>query len=387
MPIQYPRKVSIAQPSGIKQTKIPKGCAFIMRKPNGYGSVVKLNGNRRKPYAARITTGFEPYLDKHGQVKSRQKYHTIGTYPNQREAELALAVYNNDPYDPIWAGMTFSECYQKALDNKGELAKSTLNGYKTAYNKCAKLYNKKMVNIKIKDLQQIIDNEDSISKQEQLIKTFNMIYDFVVNSIGLFKSNIAKTIKITAEEEEKEEACPYSKEELQSMWNLWNENNKYLVSVSLCQTYTGTRIMEMLTLEKENVHLEERWARVKGTKNNIADRNIPLRKEIIPILKYHLEDKENDSDYIFIHPKTKKPFIRQGQYMNFYDKLRKYIFTQEHTTHDARRTFVSMADDSNINQSTLKKIVGHTLDGVTGKVYTYKSVEELIKEVDKIKFL
>lgn len=72
-----------------------------MHKPNGYGSVVKLNGNRRKPYAARITIGFEPYLDKNGQVKSRQKYHTIGTYPNQREAELALAVYNNDPYDPI----------------------------------------------------------------------------------------------------------------------------------------------------------------------------------------------------------------------------------------------------------------------------------------------
>lgn len=274
--------------------------------------------------------------------------------------------------------MTFSECYQKALANKRELAASTLNGHKTAYNKCTKLYNKKMINIKTKDLQQIINNE--------LIKTFNMIYDFAVNGIGLLNSNITKTIKITAVEKSKDEPHPYSKEEIQSMWNLWNNNNEYLVSVSLCQTYTGTRIMEILTLEKENVHLEERWARIKGTKTSTADRNVPLRKEIIPILKYHLEDNENNSDYIFIHPKTKKPFTRQGQYMNFYNKLRKYIFTQEHTTHDARHTFISLADNSNINENTLKKIVGHSLDGVTGKVYTHKSVNELIKEVDKIKF-
>ena len=29
-----------------------------MRLPNGYGGVVKLSGNRRRPYAARITTGW-----------------------------------------------------------------------------------------------------------------------------------------------------------------------------------------------------------------------------------------------------------------------------------------------------------------------------------------
>ena len=31
---------------------------MTMRLPNGYGGVVKLSGNRRRPYAARITTGW-----------------------------------------------------------------------------------------------------------------------------------------------------------------------------------------------------------------------------------------------------------------------------------------------------------------------------------------
>ena len=29
-----------------------------MKLPNGYGSVTKLTGNRRRPYMVRITTGF-----------------------------------------------------------------------------------------------------------------------------------------------------------------------------------------------------------------------------------------------------------------------------------------------------------------------------------------
>lgn len=30
----------------------------ILKLPNGYGAIVKLNGNRRKPFQVRITKGF-----------------------------------------------------------------------------------------------------------------------------------------------------------------------------------------------------------------------------------------------------------------------------------------------------------------------------------------
>lgn len=33
-----------------------------MKLPNGYGSVAKLTGNRRRPYMVRITTGFTDVL-------------------------------------------------------------------------------------------------------------------------------------------------------------------------------------------------------------------------------------------------------------------------------------------------------------------------------------
>lgn len=57
-----------------------------MRNPNGYGSVYKLSGNRRKPWTARITLGFKP-------ENGHPIYKFIGYYTTQEEAERALAEY------------------------------------------------------------------------------------------------------------------------------------------------------------------------------------------------------------------------------------------------------------------------------------------------------
>ena len=54
-----------------------------MRLPNGYGGVVKLSGNRRRPYAARITTGWH-INDITG--KRIQHYQILGYAPTRSEA-------------------------------------------------------------------------------------------------------------------------------------------------------------------------------------------------------------------------------------------------------------------------------------------------------------
>ena len=60
-----------------------------MRNPNGFGSVVKLAGKRRKPYAACVTTGWT----KDG--KQLKKY--IGYYSSKADAMNALAQYSYNP--------------------------------------------------------------------------------------------------------------------------------------------------------------------------------------------------------------------------------------------------------------------------------------------------
>ena len=79
-----------------------------MRLPNGYGGVVKLSGNRRRPYAARITTGWH-INDITG--KRIQHYQILGYAPTRSEALQILARYNNYPIDGETLKLTFREIY------------------------------------------------------------------------------------------------------------------------------------------------------------------------------------------------------------------------------------------------------------------------------------
>lgn len=349
-----------------------------MRRPNGYGGIVKLSGKRRKPYQVRLTAGWENYVDDDGNVKTRQIIHILGSYPTYKDASMALALYNNDPYDISLKGITFEEAYAAALEKKMPLAENTLKGYNTAYRKAAKLYKKQLVKIRKSDLQILIDNEDTAVKQRHLIGLFKLIFNWAEKDIELIRDNPCKHVTVTAEEKATKKGCPYSPEEIKMLWrNLYKI--PYVDSV-LLQIYTGMRITEMLSLKKENINLKERYVYVEGTKNESSKRFVPLRREIIPLLQKMME---NDGDVLF-YTKTGMHMKRE-HYHPLLNKVKDEL-KLSHTSHDARHTFISRADDSGIQENALKTIVGHTLTGVTGKVYTHKEISTLIREVDKIKF-
>lgn len=58
-----------------------------MRLPNGYGSVFKLAGNRRKPWAVRKTVGWEL---NHKTKRSKPIYHFVGYY---RDSNRNLPIF------------------------------------------------------------------------------------------------------------------------------------------------------------------------------------------------------------------------------------------------------------------------------------------------------
>ena len=57
-----------------------------MRLPNGYGAVIKLGGKRRKPFAARVTVGYEEIGQKNGVPQVRQKVKYIGYFEKRKYA-------------------------------------------------------------------------------------------------------------------------------------------------------------------------------------------------------------------------------------------------------------------------------------------------------------
>jgi len=351
-----------------------------MRKPNGYGGVVKASGKRRNPYQVRITTGFETVMSPDGELKTKQKFQIIGSYPTYQEANLALALYNNNPYDPTLQDITFEKAYTLAIKARQPLSQNTLKGYKNAYNKLEKLYRKKILKIRKTDLQQAIDTQETEATQKQMISLFHIVFEWAEKDIELIKNNPSANLKVTVQAKGKRQGKPYTADEIKLLWR--NLHTIRFVDTVLIQIYTGVRVSEMLSIKKEDVHLEERWITINGTKTENAARMVPIRNEIVPLLKARMEAAK--SDYVFVSPKRQKR-MDLTYYSVFFDDIRKTL-NLDHVTHDARHTFISRADDCSMNSNALKFIVGHSLKDITGKVYTHKDVANLVSEMDKIKF-
>ena len=126
-----------------------------MRLPNGYGSVKKMSGKRRRPYAVRKTVGWHINPETGKQV---QEQITIGYAATRAEGLQILAEYNNNPFDVKASKATFQEVYEHWSREKfPTISKSNVKGYEASYRVCGTLYNKVFRDIRLMDLQFVVD--------------------------------------------------------------------------------------------------------------------------------------------------------------------------------------------------------------------------------------
>ena len=149
---------------------------IIMRNPNGFGCVFKLNGNRRKPYVARITTGWTD--------EGKQQYRNIGTFSHYKEAVQALTDYHANPYDLNTSKITLSEVYEKwSRDKYPKISHSMVCTYKNAYRACKDLYNEPFSLIKKYQVQELINNSGkTYSGRERLKMLFSQLFNYGIEN-------------------------------------------------------------------------------------------------------------------------------------------------------------------------------------------------------------
>ena len=86
-----------------------------MRRGNGDGSIFKLGGKRRRPYAVRVTIGWTD--------DGKQKYKYLSYHENKTDAKAALREYLLQPQkiklERQTLGMIFEAMIEKADFSKG----------------------------------------------------------------------------------------------------------------------------------------------------------------------------------------------------------------------------------------------------------------------------
>lgn len=363
-----------------------------MRSPNGYGGISNLGGNRRNPFRVRITTGWE-YDEKTGRQK--QKYATLGYYPNRKAAMIALAKYNESPYDLDKNKITFGEMYSKwSATAYTEIGKTAVNSYTAAFKKLAPLHDRKMRELKKNELQDVMDALSGYSESTQNNAKIVMagVFSYCMEN-DLIDKDYSKFVKTKPPKGKTEIHFPYEAKEIKLLWDnldlavpirysAKDIRNEFPVDTILMMIYTGVRPSELLNMKKGNINLKERYM-IGGLKTEAGkERVIPIHEKIYPLIKARYDA----AGEWLIPYKGDKP-AALTQYRNFLFNPIMEKLQLSHLPHDGRHTFATFADNYDLKEYIVKLIMGHKIDDITKGVYTHTSPAELVAAVNKINFL
>lgn len=340
-----------------------------MRNPNGYGSVYKLKGNRRRPWIARVTEGWTE--------DGKQIRRIIGYYKTRAEAAAALADYWRKPLSPK-AEITLGELYEEWAASKfTRISKSTIDTYKAAWKYLEIYKDVKFKDLRTGQLQKIIDENSnmSLSTLSKIKALATSLYDYAVSN-DIIDKNYAQFIELP--EAEKKEKEIFTDLEIKNMFDKVAEI-PYLDTI-LIMIYTGMRISEMLGLTKFDVDLKNRLI-VGGIKTEAGrNRIIPIHHKIYPFIE-RWYNKNGERLICYEDGRAMTPdHYRRSRY---YPAL-EAVGVRKLNPHACRHTFASMMAKAGVDTFSIQRIIGHSDYSFTANHYTHPDIQKLKEAIEKI---
>lgn len=332
-----------------------------MRNPNGYGTVVKLSGNRRKPYAVRKTIGFNE--------KGYPIYKSIGYAETKAEGLMILAEYNRNPYDIDLHKITVAEVYEKWSERDfPKMSKHSVGAFRSSWKHCKPVYNIKYCELKAYQMQECIDKCGfGYSTQSAIKNLFGHLDKYALELDIIVKKN---SDLISAAPIPETKKIPFTDDEVDAVWKV---NHPWVDSV-LTFLYMGWRISELLSIRTEDVDLEAGTITAGIKTRNGKNRIVPIHQRIMPFIKKRYDEH---NEYLFSY-KGKK--CSTSQYYIIWNEIMELLQT-EHTPHECRHTFRSRLDSAGANKVCIDLLMGHKSKEVGERVYTHKTIQELINTI------
>lgn len=375
------------------------------RREKGSGSITKLSGKRMRPYMATITTGYNDN-DEGQQMQQPLAYFkeyehaakALDLYALEKDGRCASGtvaefIYNVEgkisknttlikkaEHSMVYDGNTeklkdcptFAQIWDKLLKSDlDHLSYRAIANYTVSFNHFKKLHNRRIDDVTLVDLQPYFDDlmkkGTGQSKMNNMKIVLNYIFRYAIK-YDYIEKNYVQYIKFkeTLEKEDKHTKVPFTKEQIKE---LFRHDDDIIVQTILIMIYTGMRPSELLKLKKENIHIDERYM-IGGikTKNGI-DRIIPIHECIVEYIKNIMNTKILGMEYF--------------TYLNNFNTIKKKM-NFKCTPHSGRHTFATLANEFELNEYLVKKILGHSAKDLTKDVYTHVSNQRLIDETNKI---
>jgi len=239
-----------------------------MRNPNGYGTVAKLSGNRRRPFIVKKTVGWND--------NGQPIYDIIGYTATREEGNILLAEYNHDPWDVDRIKITLGELFDLWKEKKApKLGQANRSSLLSAFNHCVSLSKYPYKSIKAFQMQETIDNCGKSYATQGIIKNLWGHLDRFALELDVVTRCYSDLL--TATPAPPTSRVPFTDKEVKIIWEHANEP---WVDTVLIFLYSGWRISELLSLKPEDVDLKEGTMRgctkTKAGKNRI----VPIHSKI-----------------------------------------------------------------------------------------------------------
>lgn len=363
-------------------------CLTIMKLPNGYGSVYKLHGNRRKPYAVRITVSCQK--DQTG--KKHWKYQYLGYYRTQREGLNALAQFHishqssisqDEQPEHTMSSITFEKVFAAwSAEHFPKVSASNIRGYQASYTLCNSLYSMPFIFIRKQHLQQVVDTcEKNYPSLKKLKILFALLYKYALEN-DICNKDYSQYVDIHQYRYQNPNALkrqPFNSKERLRLWKC-AAHDEY-ASIVLMLIYSGCRIGELLNLKKEQVNLKESWFDIISSKTDAGVRRVPIAKRILPFFRYWMD--KGSGSFLLSTPEGKH-LTYPNYYACYWKPLMQKLDMTEHRPHDTRHTCITLLTAVGIDDKIIKRIVGHKGSSVTESVYTHFDIAQLSNAINQI---
>ena len=328
-----------------------------MRNYNGYGSVSKLSGPRRRPWIVRVTTGWD--FDAEG-MKAKQIQKILGYYSTRQEAIKALADYNDDPFDVDKIKVTFDQCYQQI---RKDFTVNRVRNYDAAYRYLAPVHHKPIRQIKAAMLQQCMDSCQN-TLQADILSLCHKIFDYAMYN-EITDKNPSALLRRKAREDAKSRNL-FTSEEIRQI----ESSDKWYMNILACLLYSGMRGKELRTLAPEDIDFDNMLINIREAKNKTSVRQIPIHAHAEAYFRRYKAEGLNF----------------YGHAYNTFNNALKSAFVVEHHGHDTRHTFTTKMRECGADPLVLQRILGHAPDNITQKTYTHISMDEMRENISLLKY-
>lgn len=345
-----------------------------MKRANGTGTVVKLPGTRRNPYAVRIAGrdkyGYvvQKYLSYHRTASEAQKaleeYNALSVKPSMENYDKTLL----DVYD-MWSARTYSK--------KGA---ASVASHKAAWKRVSTLAGKKMRDIGIDDWQGIVDAAEAEGCSKSTITNI-VLLEHALSKFAMERDIINKDYSQFVEMPSvgaKMQKGAFNDIQMQKLRKMAADGVPWADTV-LILCYTGFRITEFLTLTQFSYNAQDNYL-CGGIKTDAGkNRIVPVH----PIIKPYLDKWLAKGGETIICQENKTAVSGNWYRKNAFAPIAAALGAPEATPHWCRHTFATMLNNAGVPELERKRLLGHADKNVT-EHYTHSDIKTLTKWLLKV---